>query len=87
MRHGVRIIISGTLISRWTMISAGFIITSRYSTDSLSYEANSSALPAFNPAQKGTKMALITDIVTIGTAIGTVFFTFWMVKQLFSDKS
>lgn len=32
-------------------------------------------------------MALITDIVTFGTAIGTVFFSLWMVKQLFSDKS
>ena len=32
-------------------------------------------------------MALITDIVTVGTAIGTVFFTLWMIKQLFTDKS
>ena len=32
-------------------------------------------------------MALITDIASIGTAIGTVIFSIWMVQQLFSDKS
>lgn len=31
-------------------------------------------------------MALISDIVTIATAIGTLFFSVWMVKQLFTDK-
>lgn len=31
-------------------------------------------------------MALITDIVTIVTALGTVYFSVWMVKQLFTDK-
>ena len=35
---------------------------------------------------KGIKMALITDIVTFATAIGTVFFCGWMIKQLFTDK-
>jgi hypothetical protein len=34
-----------------------------------------------------SNMALITDIVTFGTAIGTVIFTLWMIKQLFTDKS
>jgi hypothetical protein len=32
-------------------------------------------------------MALITDIVTFGTAIGTVVFSLWMVKQVLTDKS
>ncbi len=36
---------------------------------------------------KGNDMALISDIASIGTAIGTVIFSVWMIKQLFSDKS
>ncbi len=36
---------------------------------------------------KGNDMALISDIAAIGTAIGTVIFSVWMIKQLFSDKT
>ena len=36
---------------------------------------------------KGNDMALISDIASIGTAIGTVIFSVWMIKQLFSDKT
>lgn len=40
-----------------------------------------------NINSRGKNMSLITDIVTFGTAIGTVIFTLWMVKQVFTDKS
>jgi hypothetical protein len=36
---------------------------------------------------KGNDMALIADIAAIGTAIGTLIFSVWMIKQLFTDKS
>lgn len=32
------------------------------------------------------KMALITTICAVGTAIGAVFFSLWMVKQLFAKQ-
>ena len=47
-------------------------------------------VPEFAPPNinsRGKNMSLITDIVTFGTAIGTVIFTLWMVKQVFTDKS
>ncbi len=46
-------------------------------------------LPAsFRPLlSKGNDMALIADIASIGTALGTLFFAAWMFKQLVSDKS